>query len=86
MKDKVPGNIKKERVKRLIELSNKLEKEYYLKHIDKEDDVLIEEIKTDGYLHGFTGDYIPVKLKGDYKINEIYKIKLKRNNINFDLN
>ena len=86
MKDKIPGNIKKDRVRRLIDLSNKLEKEYYLKHIVKEDDVLIEEVKQDGYLHGFTSDYIPVKLKGDYKINEIYKIKLNKENINFDLN
>lgn len=86
MKDKIPGNIKKDRVRRLIDLSNKLEKEYYLNHIGKEDDVLIEEVKQDGYLHGFTSDYIPVKLKGDYKINEIYKIKLSKENINFDLN
>lgn len=86
MKDKIPGNIKKDRVRRLIDLSNKLEKEYYLKHIGKEDDVLIEEVKQDGYLHGFTSDYIPVKLKGNYKINEIYKIKLSKENINFDLN
>lgn len=85
MKDKIPGNIKKDRVRRLIDLSNKLEKEYYLKHIGKEDDVLIEEIKQDGYLHGFTSDYIPIKLKGNYKINEIYKIKLSKENINFSL-
>ena len=55
------------------------------KHIDKEDDVLIEEVKQDGYLHGFTSDYIPIKLKGNYKINEIYKIKLSKENINFSL-
>lgn len=85
MKDKIPGNIKKDRVRRLIDLSNKLEKEYYLKHIGKEDDVLIEEVKQDGYLHGFTSDYIPIKLKGNYKINEIYKIKLSKENINFNL-
>lgn len=85
MKDKIPGNIKKDRVRRLIDLSNKSEKEYYLKHIDKEDDVLIEEVKQDGYLHGFTSDYIPIKLKGNYKINEIYKIKLSKENINFSL-
>lgn len=85
MKDKIPGNIKKDRVRRLIDLSNKLEKEYYLKHIGKEGDVLIEEVKQDGYLHGFTSDYIPIKLKGNYKINEIYKIKLSKENINFSL-
>ena len=45
MKDKIPGNIKKERVHRLIELSNKLEKEYFDKFIGHEVDVLIEEEK-----------------------------------------
>ena len=50
MKDKIPGNIKKDRVRRLIDLSNKLEKGYYLKHIGKEDDVLIEEVKQDVFI------------------------------------
>ena len=45
----------------------------------------IEEEK-DGYFYGFTSNYIPLKLKGDYKINEIYKITLKKEYINFDMN
>lgn len=84
MKDKVPGNIKKDRVHRLLELSNKLESEYFNSCIDSEVDVLIEEQKED-YYYGFTSNYIPLKLKGDYKINEIYKLKLKKNMINFDM-
>ena len=82
MKDKIPGNIKKERVHRLIKLSNKLEKEYYDSFIGKELEVLIEEEKN-GYFLGFTDNYIPIKLKGNYKINEIYKIVLSKDNINF---
>ena len=85
MKDKVPGNIKKERVHKLIELSNELEREYFNKFIGKEVEVLIEEEK-DGYYLGFTDNYIPLKLKGDYKINELYKLKLKKEEINFDMN
>ena len=85
MKDKVPGNIKKERVHKLIELSNELERGYFSKFIDTEVEVLIEEEK-DGYFLGFTDNYIPLKLKGDYKINELYKIKLEKNSINFDMN
>ena len=81
MKDKIPGNIKKDRVHRLIELSNELEKEYYNRFIGKEVEVLIEEEKN-GYFIGFTDNYIPVKLKGDYKINELYKIVLNKDNIN----
>ena len=82
--DKVPGNIKKERVHKLLELSNKLEKEYFNKFIGNEVEVLIEEEK-DGYFYGVTDNYIPLKLTGDYKINELYKVKLNKDNINFDL-
>ena len=85
MKDKVPGNIKKDRVHRLIELSNELEREYFNKFINKEVEILIEEEK-DGYYLGFTDNYIPLKLKGNYKINELYKVKLNKDNINFDMN
>ena len=84
MKDKVPGNIKKDRVHKLIELSNELEKEYFNSFINKEVEVLIEEEK-DGYYYGFTDNYIPLKLKGNYKINDIYKVKLNKNDINFDM-
>ena len=45
----------------------------------------IEEYK-DGYFHGFTSNYIPVKLKGNYEINSLINIKLTKENINFDLN
>ena len=83
MKDKVPGNIKKDRVHRLINLSDELEKEYYESFIGKKVEVLIEENK-DGYYYGFTSNYIPLKLKGNYKINELYDITLKEEDINFD--
>ena len=82
MKDKIPGNIKKERVRKLIELSNKLEREYYNKFINKEVEVLIEE-KKDDYFYGHTDNYIPIKLKGDYIVNELYTIKLNKDNIAF---
>lgn len=85
MKNKIPGNIKKERVHKLIELSNELERKYYSSFINKEVEVLIEE-KKDGLYYGFTDNYIPIKLSGNYNINEFYKFKLKKENINFDMN
>ena len=85
MSDKVPGNIKKERVHKLINLSNEMERNYFKSFINKEVEVLIEEEK-DNYYYGWTDNYIPLKLKGNYKINEIYKIKLKEEDINFDMN
>ncbi len=84
MTNKVPGNIKKDRVRKLLELSNELEKEYFNDFINKDVEVLIEEFK-DGCYYGFTDNYIPVKLIGNYKINEIYTINLKKDNINFNL-
>lgn len=85
MKDHIDRTIIKDRARKLITLSNELEKEYFEKFIDREEDVLIEEYK-DGYFHGFTSNYIPVKLKGNYEINSLINIKLTKENINFDLN
>lgn len=85
MKNKVDGNIKKQRVHKLMELSNELERKYFEENLDSEVEVLIEEYK-DGYYYGFTSNYIPLKLSGNYQINEIYKIKLRKEDINFDMN
>ncbi len=85
MKNKVDGNIKKQRVHKLMELSNILERKYFEENLDSEVEVLIEEYK-DGYYYGFTSNYIPLKLSGNYQINEIYKIKLRKEDINFDMN
>lgn len=85
MKDKIDGNIKKQRVHKLMELSNQLEKKYFEENLDSEVEVLIEEYK-EGYYYGFTSNYIPLKLSGNYEINEIYKIKLRKEDINFDMN
>lgn len=81
MSNKVPGNIKKERVHKLIDLSNELEKEYVNKFINKEVKLLVEEEK-DGYYYGFTDNYIPIKIKGNYKINEIYDLILQKEYVN----
>ena len=84
MKNKVDGNIKKQRVHKLMELSNVLERKYFEENLDSEVEVLIEEYK-EGYYYGFTSNYIPLKLSGNYQINEIYKIKLRKEDINFDM-
>ena len=84
MKNKVDGNVKKDRVKRLMELSDELEREYFEKFIGKEVEVLVEEEKENIYF-GFTDNYIPIKLKGSYNINELYKVILTKEIINFDM-
>ena len=54
---------KKERCRRLIDLSEELEKEYFNKFVGKEV-VFIPEVYKNGYLIGHTGNYLLVKYKG----------------------
>ena len=82
MKDKVQNEIKKNRVHQLIELSNSMEIEYYESFINKNVSVLIEEYKN-GYYHGLTDNYIPIKLKGIYELNNIYNVLLEKENISY---
>lgn len=76
MDGQIPENIKKERVKRLIDVSNNLEKEYLDSFVSKTVSVLIEENKN-GYSIGHTGNYLKVKIPGDIKANEIVSVKIK---------
>ena len=76
MDEQVDGRIKKQRVKKLIELSNKLEEEYYNSFINSELDVLIERKINDEYV-GHTSNYLEAKTKSDKNIiNEIVKVKI----------
>ena len=76
MSGKVSENVKHERVKKLMELSEKLEKEYYDKFKGKELDVLIEEVENDGVSIGHTSNYLKVELNEKLTKGEIYLRKL----------
>lgn len=80
MSGKIDGNIKKKRVKEIIELSSELERMFYEKFYNRQLDVLFEEEK-DGYFIGHTANFIKVKVKGNYKINEIFSVLLSSDNI-----
>lgn len=80
MSGKIDGNIKKRRVKEIIELSSELERMFYEKFYNRQFDVLFEEEK-DGYFIGHTANFIKVKVKGNYKINEIFSVLLSSDNI-----
>lgn len=57
MTGQIEGKVKEERSKKLIELSNKNEREYNKEYIGKEVEVLFEEEKK-GYYQGHTKNYI----------------------------
>lgn len=80
MSGKIDGNVKKRRVKEIIELSSELERKFYEKFYNRQLDVLFEEEKDD-YFIGHTANFIKVKVKGNYKINEIFSVLLSSDNI-----
>ena len=73
--NKIPTNIKKDYVKRLIELSKELEIEYASKFIGKELEILVEQTKDD-FSYGHTSNYLNVKVKGKLPHNELIKVKI----------
>ena len=74
--NKVSPEDKKDRTKRLLELSKELELNYMNKYLNKEVEVLIEEYK-EGYSYGHTGNYLYVKINKELPHNEIVKVKIK---------
>ena len=81
MPNQVDGSIKEIRSKKLIELSNKLEREYLNSYIGKEIEVLFEE-KDGEYYKGHTSNYLLVKYKSNEDLeNRIVKVRLKEENL-----
>ena len=64
MKDKISGPLKKDRARKLIDLSKELEIKYMNKFLGKEV-TFIPEVYDDGYLIGHTGNYLLIKAKGN---------------------
>jgi threonylcarbamoyladenosine tRNA methylthiotransferase MtaB len=72
----VDGNIKKQRVKELINLSEELKNAYYTSLIGTNESVLTEKY-IDGYLIGHLSNYGLIKVKSDTeRLNEIIEVKL----------
>ena len=86
MEGQVDEKVKTQRSAILLELENKMSKEYRQQHIGKTEEVLIEEIISENgkdYFMGFTPDYIRVKIACDTAldnseyINTIKKVYMK---------
>lgn len=73
MDEKVPESVKHERVKKLLELSDSLEKSYYDKFKGKKLDVLIEEVNEFGS-KGHTSNYLMVHTNEKLQKGEIYNL------------
>ena len=74
----IDNTIKKERVKKIIEISENLEKEYFNKFINKKVEFL-PEIYKDGFIIGHTGNYLLIKKKGNIEdLNKIKKVTIEK--------
>jgi threonylcarbamoyladenosine tRNA methylthiotransferase MtaB len=77
IKPVVPQNKRAERSRMLHILSDKKRRHFYEKHLGSEQDVLFEAEDNEGFMTGFTSNYIKVTAKYDpLLINDIKRIKL----------
>lgn len=73
MDGKVPESVKHERVKKLLEISDSLEKSYYDKFKGKNKDVLIEDVNEFGS-KGHTSNYLMVHTNEKLQKGDIYNL------------
>ncbi|MDP8258990.1 MAG: tRNA (N(6)-L-threonylcarbamoyladenosine(37)-C(2))-methylthiotransferase MtaB [Candidatus Aadella gelida] len=76
--DKIPQDIAKKRTAELIELGLKLNDELCLGFLGKNLEILVEEIKDDGFCEGYSGEYLRVKFSkenSNIKIGDIVTVK-----------
>jgi threonylcarbamoyladenosine tRNA methylthiotransferase MtaB len=77
MKGTVPGSTRADRSKMLHILSDKKRRAFYESQLNKTDEVLFEGDIKDGYMHGFTRNYVKVKAKYDpVLVNELKMVHL----------
>jgi len=73
----VPGSTRAERSKMLHILSDKKRRAFYQTQLNKTEKVLFEGDIKDGYMHGFTRNYVKVKAKYDpVLVNELRTVFL----------
>lgn len=72
MPNQVDESIKKERVKKLMDLSEIMEKEYYNKFVGKELDILVEECDNNVSI-GHSSNYLMIRLNEKLEVGQIYK-------------
>ncbi|MBQ8131159.1 MAG: tRNA (N(6)-L-threonylcarbamoyladenosine(37)-C(2))-methylthiotransferase MtaB [Bacilli bacterium] len=76
MDGKLDNATKKDRARRLIEVSKELEIEYMKKFIGQDVEVLVEEFK-DGCSFGHTGNFLYVKINHECKHNDMVMVRIK---------
>jgi threonylcarbamoyladenosine tRNA methylthiotransferase MtaB len=77
MENPVQDSVRKKRSEKLHQISDEKKRIFYEKNLGKEVSVLFESDNSNGFMHGFSENYIKVKTTYNPEwINEIKKIKL----------
>lgn len=71
--DPVPMHIRKERSKQLHILSDKKKRQFYESAVGKTGTVLIEQEENNGWMYGFTENYVKVKVPYDEKLANTFQ-------------
>jgi threonylcarbamoyladenosine tRNA methylthiotransferase MtaB len=90
LKDKIPANIKKQRVNILRQLSNEKKYIFYKENIGNTVEVLFESKNKNGKIYGYSGNYIRISIDYNKNIeNKLINTKIKNidenNNIIVDV-
>ena len=64
------NDIKKQRVKTCLELSEKLKYKYEVNKLNKKVEVLVEGYEN-GYSYGYSSDYVYTYIEGEYATNSM---------------
>jgi threonylcarbamoyladenosine tRNA methylthiotransferase MtaB len=75
MEEQIFPEIKNKRKKRLISVCEAEREKIIKSFIGKEVEVLVETKTKNGFCSGYTKNYVPILLKGDYPAGEIVKAK-----------
>ena len=79
MEGAVPMNVRNKRSKMLRALSVKKRRAFYESQLGKEKTVLFESENKEGYIHGFTENYVKVKTPWDPAyVNTLHPVKLTK--------
>lgn len=77
MEGTVPGSTRAERSKMLHILNDKKRRAFYETQLGQQAEVLFEGDIKDGFMHGFTRNYVKVKAKYDpVLVNEVKQVQL----------
>ena len=77
MDDQVPMNIRKKRSKLLRGLSAKKRRAFYENQLGTEHTVLFESENKQGYIHGFTENYVKIRKPWNpYLVNQLHQVTL----------